>query len=184
LKSKDLWDSSKYNNTARFEEDLLKIKELNLKIKDILYLYYDLMGNKDEDYVVEVEKYIKQLKDKEEEEKRKMKKEEDELESDIDSDFENSKKKKKKKKNNNSDSENSEEDSEDDGDDAKDDEEIRHSSTHCCNRPRRGDRREHQDDPRDQPQAEELEGRPQPHHSLAQEPDPSPRRCQHGQLCC
>ena len=123
LKSKDLWDSSKYNNTARFEEDLLKIKELNLKIKDILYLYYDLMGNKDEDYVVEVEKYIKQLKDKEEEEKRKKKKEEDELESDIDSDFENSKKKKKKKKNNNSDSESSEGDSGDDGDDAKDDDE-------------------------------------------------------------
>ena len=73
LKSKDLWDSSLYNNTASFEEDLLKIKELNIKIKEILYFYYDLIGNKNEEFEVEVEKYLKDLKEKEEDKKEKRK---------------------------------------------------------------------------------------------------------------
>ena len=124
LKSKDLWDSSKYNNTTRFEEDLLKIKELNIKIKEILYLYYDLIGNKNEEFTEEVEKYVKELKDKEEEEARKKRKEEEEQEqeSDVDSDLER-RKKKTKKKNNNSDSESNDEDNGDDGDDDDDDDE-------------------------------------------------------------
>ena len=64
LESKDLWDSSICNNTTRFKEDLSKIKELNIKIKDVLYLYYDLIDTKDEGFEVDVEKYKKELKDK------------------------------------------------------------------------------------------------------------------------
>ena len=68
LKSKDLWNSSLYNNTTKFKENLSKIKELNIKIKEILYFYYYLVDNKDEGFSAEVEKYIK-----DEEEKKKEK---------------------------------------------------------------------------------------------------------------
>ena len=66
LKNKDLWNSSLYNNTTKFKENLSKIKELNIKIKEILYFYYYLVDNKDEGFSAEVEKYIK-----DEEEKKK-----------------------------------------------------------------------------------------------------------------
>ena len=64
LKSKDLWNSTLYNNTTKFKENLSKIKDLNIKIKEILYFYYYLVDNKDEGFSVEVEKYIKKKKKK------------------------------------------------------------------------------------------------------------------------
>ena len=68
LKNKDLWESSLYNNSQRFEEDLIKIKGLNIKIKEILFFYNYLIDNKDEGFEEEVVKYI----NKREEEKRKQ----------------------------------------------------------------------------------------------------------------
>ena len=145
LKSKDLWNSSLYNNTTKFKDNLSKIKELNIKIKEILYFYNYLVDNKDEGFSVEVEKYIK-----EEEEKKKKdngpntttkkpgnggnnSSDENDDESSHDSsgddssDSENSKKKKKNKKKNknknkkdiDSDSEKSSEESDDDSDEKK-----------------------------------------------------------------
>ena len=71
LKSKDLWEANIYNN-GKFEENLEKIKSLNIKIKEILWFYYYLIGNKDEGFENEVKEHIKKLKD-EEEQKRKEK---------------------------------------------------------------------------------------------------------------
>ena len=67
LKNKDLWKSSLYNNKTRFEENLSKIKKLNIKIKEIFYFYNYLVNNKDEGFEKEVENNIKK---KEEEAKR------------------------------------------------------------------------------------------------------------------
>jgi hypothetical protein len=84
LKRKDLWEQNTFDN-RKFEENLLKIKEVNIKIKEILYFYYYLInkdksekggeiGNEDEIFEKEVEEYIK---NKEEEEKIKRKIEEE-----------------------------------------------------------------------------------------------------------
>ena len=58
LKSKDLWEANIYNND-QFEENLEKIKSLNIKIKEILWFYYYLRGNKDEGFENEVKEHIK-----------------------------------------------------------------------------------------------------------------------------
>ena len=71
LKNKDLWKSSLYNNQSRFETDLLKLKGLNIKIKEILFFYYYLKGidsETDEGFENEIVNYIK----KREEEKKKQ----------------------------------------------------------------------------------------------------------------
>ena len=73
LKNKDLWESSLYNNSQRFEEDLSKIKGLNIKIKEILFFYNYLIGNKDEGFEDEVVNHIK----KREEEIKKQKEREE-----------------------------------------------------------------------------------------------------------
>jgi hypothetical protein len=69
LKNKDLWKSSLYNNKSKFEEDLSKLKDLNIKIKEILYFYYYLEDKKDEGFEDEIVNYIKK---KEEEEKNQI----------------------------------------------------------------------------------------------------------------
>jgi len=72
LKNKDLWKSSLYNNQSKFEEDLLKLKSLNIKINEILYFYYyleDLYGENDEGFEKEIENHIKK---REEEKKKKI----------------------------------------------------------------------------------------------------------------
>ena len=65
LKEKDLWEINLYNNEL-FEENLGKIKSLNIKIKEILWLYYYLIDNKDEGFEVEVKEHLKKIKDEEE----------------------------------------------------------------------------------------------------------------------
>ena len=69
LKNKDLWKSNLYSDTSRFESNLLKVKELNIKIKEIIFLYYYLVGRKDEGFEDEVVNYIQ----KKEEEARTQK---------------------------------------------------------------------------------------------------------------
>ena len=68
LKRKDLWDTSLYKD-SEFEKNLEEIKSLNIKINEILWLYYYLINNKDEGFEGEVKEYKKKL---EEEEKRKI----------------------------------------------------------------------------------------------------------------
>ena len=75
LKKKDLWDSSLYSNSQKFEENLSKIKGLNIKIKEILFFYDYLIGNKDEGFEDEVVDHIK----KREEEIKKQKEREEQL---------------------------------------------------------------------------------------------------------
>ena len=70
LKNKDLWKSSLYNNKSKFEEDLSKIRSLNIKIKEILFFYYYLTGKKDEQFEVEIVNHINK---KEEEERNRIK---------------------------------------------------------------------------------------------------------------
>ena len=62
LKNKDLWKSSLYNDKSRFEKSLLKIKELNIKIREILFFYYYLVGTKDEGFEDKVVKYKEKKK--------------------------------------------------------------------------------------------------------------------------
>ena len=114
LKSKDLW-----GNTKKFEDILSKIKELNIKIKEILYCYYYLVNNKDEGFEIPVEKYKEKLaeerrgnspeeeEDEEEEDEEKdnsesfdsqKRSEEQESDDDNDSDEDSDRKKKKKKR--------------------------------------------------------------------------------------
>ena len=80
LKNKDLWDSTLYNNKSRFETNLLKIKELNIKIREILFFYYYLVDEKDEGFEDKVVKYI----EKKEEEARLIKEREDKIKKDED----------------------------------------------------------------------------------------------------
>ena len=75
LKNKDLWDSSLYNNTQRFEENLSKLRGLNIKIKEILFFYDYLIDNKDEGF----ENEVVERKRKREEERKKQKEIEEQL---------------------------------------------------------------------------------------------------------
>ena len=71
LKGKDLWETSIYKDPG-FEKNLEEIKSLNIKINEILWLYYYLINNKEEGFEDEVKEYKKKL---EEEEKRKKEEE-------------------------------------------------------------------------------------------------------------
>ena len=77
LKSKDIWEANIYND-GQFEENLEKIKSLNIKIKEILWFYYYLIDNKDEGFENEVKEHLKKIKDKEE--KKRLEKERIEVE--------------------------------------------------------------------------------------------------------
>ena len=70
LNNKDLWESSLYNNKVRFEEDLSKLKDLNIKIKEIIFFYKYLGDNEDEELEKEIKNHIK----RKEEEINKQKK--------------------------------------------------------------------------------------------------------------
>jgi len=112
LKNKDLWESDLYNNYSRFEEDLAKIKGLNIKIREILFFYNYLIGDKDEGFEDEV---VKRIKKREEEIKIQKERERqiameqanqngEEPDEDIDDSSDDDDKKKKKKKRKSSDS--------------------------------------------------------------------------------
>jgi hypothetical protein len=63
LKNNDLWKSSLYNNETnkmKFEGDLSKLKDLNIKIKEILSFYDYLIDKKDEGFEEDIETYIKE----------------------------------------------------------------------------------------------------------------------------
>ena len=111
LRNKDLWKSSLYNNSSKFEEDLSKIKGLNIKIKEILFFYYYLVGRKDEGFEDEVimhqqkrEEEIKKQKEREEQlaqeqnENQKAENSDDDKDEEESSDDDDDSKKKKKKK--------------------------------------------------------------------------------------
>ena len=68
LNVKDLWDIQIYND-IKFKKSLDKIKSLNIKIKEILWLYYYLVDNKEEGFEDEVREYLEKIK---EEEKKKI----------------------------------------------------------------------------------------------------------------
>ena len=68
LDVKDLWDIHIYND-IKFKKSFDKIKSLNIKIKEILWLYYYLIDNKEEGFEDEVREYLEKLK---EEEKKKI----------------------------------------------------------------------------------------------------------------
>ena len=80
LKAKDLWEPYLYNNSNknRFEENLERLKSLNIKIQEILWLYYYLIDYKDEGFENDVKAYKKQIKDKEEKERKEREKREEE----------------------------------------------------------------------------------------------------------
>ena len=70
LNNRYLWKSNLYNDSSKFEANLLKFKKLNIKIKEILWLYYYLVDNKEEGFEDEVREYLEKIK---EEEKKKIK---------------------------------------------------------------------------------------------------------------
>lgn len=67
LKNKDLWKSTLYNNQSRFEADLLKLKGLNIKIKEILFFYYYIKGF--DEFENEI---INSINEREEKQKKKI----------------------------------------------------------------------------------------------------------------
>ena len=58
LKEKDLWKKIDIKDD-KFIENLIAIKSLNIKIKEILWLYFYLINNKDEDFEKDVKEYLK-----------------------------------------------------------------------------------------------------------------------------
>ena len=63
LKNKDLWEKLLYEK-LRFEEDLTKLKDLNIPIKEILFFYYYLLDGKDEGFDNKVKEYIRKKENK------------------------------------------------------------------------------------------------------------------------
>ena len=72
LKKKDLWKSYD-DDKSSIETNLLKIKGLLIKIKEIVYFYDYLVGTSDEIFENEIVEYIKE-KNREEEEKKEREK--------------------------------------------------------------------------------------------------------------
>jgi len=67
LKEQDLWENKNIKiKDEKFIDNLSKIKSLNIKIKEILWLYYYLVDNKDEDFDKDIrekhKKYIENLR--------------------------------------------------------------------------------------------------------------------------
>ena len=77
LKGKDLWETSIYKDSG-FEKNLEEIKSLNIKIKEILWVYYYLINNKDEGFEDEVKEYKKKIGRRGKKKKRRRKKKEEE----------------------------------------------------------------------------------------------------------
>ena len=72
LKKKDLWKSYDEHKSS-IETNLLKIKGLLIKIKEIVYFYDYLVGTSDEIFENEIVEYIKGKKREEEEKKEREK---------------------------------------------------------------------------------------------------------------
>ena len=86
MKNKDLWRSTFYDNETnklKFEGDLSKLKDLNIKIKEILYFYNYLVDNNDEGFEEEVTAYIREKKEAAREESEDSEEGEDSNESII-----------------------------------------------------------------------------------------------------
>ena len=79
LNAKDLWDIDIYKD-IKFQKSLDKIKSLNIKIKEILWFYYYLIDDKEEEgFEDEVKEHLKKIKEEEIQrikEKEKIEKEE------------------------------------------------------------------------------------------------------------
>ena len=59
LNNENFWESSLFKN-QKFKDNLSKIKELNIKIKEILFFYCYLLDNKDEKFENEVVEFLNQ----------------------------------------------------------------------------------------------------------------------------
>ena len=80
MKNKDLWRSTFYDNETnklKFESDLSRLKDLNIKIKEILYFYNYLIDNNDEGFEEEVTAYIREKKEVAREESEESEESED-----------------------------------------------------------------------------------------------------------
>ena len=64
LNIEDLWEKQIYTNT-KFNKDLNDLKELNIQVNKIIWLYDYLVEGEEEDYIKEIEDYIENKEDKE-----------------------------------------------------------------------------------------------------------------------
>ncbi len=73
LKEQDLWINNNINiDDDNFKDNLSKLKSIHIKLKEILWLYYYLTDQKDENFENDIkEKYKKYLEDLAAEEKKK-----------------------------------------------------------------------------------------------------------------
>jgi DNA-binding protein H-NS len=81
LKEQDLWEKNNIKiKDEKFNDNLSKIKSINITIKEIMWLYCYLTDNKDDDLENDIkEKYKKYLEDlRKKEKEKKMKKKSDE----------------------------------------------------------------------------------------------------------
>ena len=63
LNIEDLWEKEIYSN-AKFNRDLNDLKELNIQINKIIWLYdYLAKGEEEEDYIKEIEDFIENKDD-------------------------------------------------------------------------------------------------------------------------
>ena len=92
MKRKDLWEPTIYIDN-NFSKNLLKIESFNIKIKEILWLYYYLINNKDEEYEKEIKDYLMKMEIEKEQEEPEESEESEENEEE-----ENKEKEKKLKK--------------------------------------------------------------------------------------